>query len=266
MIQALRETNWRIFTLLFVAGLVGVLAILPMMAEVIGTFSPDPEAASEMPFPLIVALALIQNGVLLSVAIILGMILSRRVGLTMPWITAWATGTPPPSLKSIALPAVLWGAAAGVVIVGVEMLFFLRHLPESMRAFFEIPLWKRLLAGVVYGGITEELFMRLFLLSLVAWVLARWWKTADGSPTNGVFWAAIFLVALLFGLGHLPATAYMAPLTPMLVVRALALNAFPGVAFGYLFWRHGLEASMLGHMSAHLVMQGPGVMLLRTML
>lgn len=122
------------------------------------------------------------------------------------------------------------------------------------------------MAGVVYGGITEELLMRLFLLSLVARLLGRWWKTADGSPTNGVFWAAICLVALLFGLGHLPATAYMAPLTSMLVVRALAPNAVPGVVFGYLCWRHGLEASMLGHMSAHLVMQGPGVMLLRTML
>ena len=51
-----------------------------------------------------------------------------------------------------------------------------------------------------------------------------------------------------------------------LVVRALVLNGVAGVAFGYLYWRHGLEAAMLGHMSAHVVMQIPGVMLLRTML
>jgi hypothetical protein len=30
--------------------------------------------------------------------------------------------------------------------------------------------------------------------------------------------------------------------------------------------RHGLEAAMMGHMSAHLVMQIPGVMLLKNIL
>jgi len=44
------------------------------------------------------------------------------------------------------------------------------------------------------------------------------------------------------------------------------LNAVAGVAFGWLFWKYGLEAAMLGHMSAHVVMQAPGVMLLRAIL
>jgi uncharacterized membrane protein YjjP (DUF1212 family) len=49
------------------------------------------------------------------------------------------------------------------------------------------------------------------------------------------------------------------------VARALALNGLAGVAFGYLYWKHGLEAAIAGHMSAHVVMQVPGVMLLRAM-
>jgi uncharacterized membrane protein YjjP (DUF1212 family) len=56
------------------------------------------------------------------------------------------------------------------------------------------------------------------------------------------------------------------PLTQMLVVRALVLNGIAGVAFGYLYWRYGLEAAMSAHMGAHLVMQVPGVMLLKAML
>jgi hypothetical protein len=39
------------------------------------------------------------------------------------------------------------------------------HLPAALHPLFAIPLWKRLLASVLYGGITEELFMRLFLVS-----------------------------------------------------------------------------------------------------
>ena len=94
----------------------------------------------------------------------------------------------------------------------MEVLFFFRHLPPEMLPLFDMPLWKRLLAGVVYGGITEELFMRLFLMSLVAWLLGKWWKTAEGRPTPGAFWAA-----------------------------------------------------MVAHMSAHVVMQIPGTMLLQSM-
>jgi hypothetical protein len=52
----------------------------------------------------------------------------------------------------------------------------------------------------------------------------------------------------------------------MLVTRALTLNGVAGIAFGYLYWRHGLEAAMLAHMSTHLVLQAPGVMLLKAML
>jgi hypothetical protein len=39
-----------------------------------------------------------------------------------------------------------------------------------------------------------------------------------------------------------------------------------GAALGYLYWKRGLEAAMSGHMSAHVVMQIPGVMLLKAML
>jgi hypothetical protein len=49
-------------------------------------------------------------------------------------------------------------------------------------------------------------------------------------------------------------------------VRALVLNGIAGIAYGYLYWKRGLEAAMLAHMSTHLIMQIPGVMLLKTML
>jgi hypothetical protein len=38
------------------------------------------------------------------------------------------------------------------------------------------------------------------------------------------------------------------------------------IALGYLYWRHGLEAAMLGQMSAHVVLQAPGAMLPKNML
>lgn len=264
----LKEINWRIFGILLGAGLAGVVAVLPYVADMVGSLPFDEAAVPDMPWPMVAALALLQNGLLLAVAIAIGLVMSERIGLRMPLIRAWGrSGARMPNAKAILLPGMIVGAAVGAVLVGIEAMFFLRHLPSSMLPQFDIPLWKRLLAGVLYGGITEELLMRLFLLSTVAWLLGRWWKTAEAIPTPGAFWTAIALTAILFGVGHLPATALISgALTPTLIVRALVLNGVAGVAFGYLYWRYGLEAAMAGHMGAHLVMQVPGVMLLRTML
>jgi membrane protease YdiL (CAAX protease family) len=99
-----------------------------------------------------------------------------------------------------------------------------------MHSLFAIPLWKRLLGAVLYGGITEELLMRLFLMALVAWLVGRWWRTPGGLPASGAFWIAIVLVAVLFGLGHLPATSAITPLTATIVVGALVLNGVAEIA------------------------------------
>ena len=70
----------------------------------------------------------------------------------------------------------------------------------------------------------------------------------------GLLGTSIGLAAGLFGLGHLPATAALLPLTPAVIARALILNGIPGVVFGWLFWRRGLEAAMVAHFAADLVL------------
>src|SRR5215469_10778690 len=59
-----------------------------------------------------------------------------------------------------------------------------------MRETFPIPaLWKRVLA-TVYGGIDEELLVRLFLLLLLAWLIGLAWHAPGGSPSLGALWLA----------------------------------------------------------------------------
>jgi membrane protease YdiL (CAAX protease family) len=264
--RLLAGVNWKAFAVLLVAGLLGVVAVLPFAMELVGRGTFGQAAAPDVPMPLVLALALLQNGILLAVTILIGLVLSERTGLRMPLIQAWTTGKRASAARAVVQPALLAGAAVGATLVAIEALVFLRHQPPAMHALFAIPLWKRLLAGLLYGGITEELLMRLFLVSLVAWVCGRWWRTPGGLPTSGAFWIAIVFVAVLFGLGHLPATSAITPLTTMLVLRALVLNGIAGIAFGYLYWRHGLEAAMIGHMGAHLVIQIPGDIVVTRML
>ena len=69
-----------------------------------------------------------------------------------------------------------------------------------------------------------------------------------------MFWSANILAAAIFGLGHLPVTAMLVPLTPLLVVRAIVLNGAIGVLAGVLFRRGGIEMAMLYHFCADLVL------------
>ena len=46
----------------------------------------------------------------------------------------------------------------------------------------------------------------------------------------------------------------MTPLTPALITRTIVLNSLAGIAFGWLYWRRGLEAAMLAHFSTDIVL------------
>ena len=98
--------------------------------------------------------------------------------------------------------------------------------------------------GITGYGIDEEIIFRWGLLSAVL-VLMRKLGARDG------FWIANIVVTLLFGAGHLPATAALAgPLTAPTVAYVLLGNVPPGLLFGWLFRRRGLESAMLAHGAA----------------
>ena len=96
--------------------------------------------------------------------------------------------------------------------------------------------------------------MRLCFMSLLAWLGKFVNKTPEGRPTILILWIANILAAVLFGLGHLPATATLLPLTPLIVLRAIVLNGLLGIAFGYLYFTRGLESAMISHFSADIVL------------
>ena len=62
------------------------------------------------------------------------------------------------------------------------------------------------------------------------------------------------LAAILFGAGHLPATALIWPLTGAVLARAFVLNGLVGVAAGWLYWRKGILLAMAAHFSADIVL------------
>jgi membrane protease YdiL (CAAX protease family) len=244
---------WKVFWILIAAGLFGVLAVMPFLLILIG-----PQLAQlplPMPMPLLLGLQLLQSAILLTIAVGLGLLLARRIGLGVPILTNWLSGERVgDQLRAILAPSILAGVMVGLILVVLVKFLFLPLIPTlPIATEASIAIWKRFLASF-YGGIVEELLMRLFLLSLFAWVFSKGWRKSTNALRPVAFWTANLIVAIIFGLGHLPAAAMTMQITPIVVAAALVLNGIAAVVFGYLYWTRGLEAAMVAHFSADIVL------------
>lgn len=254
------EFFWNLFFILFVLGFIGTLAVIPYSLQL----NPGAlealrakMAESKKPLPpyLVIILSSSVQGVILSaVAVFLGLLASEQVGLGLPIFTALAAGEPVGAdLLTFVPTAILAGALGGVILMVLEYFIFYPRLPKPLKENEkQSALWKRALA-CFYGGFVEEILMRLFVMAGIAWLISLVWKAASPAETTVILWIANILAALLFGAGHLPATAQMTKLTPLVLVRAFLLNGLCGLVFGWLFMRFGLESAIVAHFTADIV-------------
>lgn len=239
-----------------IAAVWGVLAGLSAMALIPYLAQLMPEVFAKLPVPLVVvALAQgAQAAVLLGALAWLGLRMGHRVGLGSPVMHAWLVRRQRPDWARLRpLQAIVLGAAAGVAILALAPLID-RAMPPMLNPPAAASAGTSALNGFLasfYGGIAEELQLRLFLMTLLLWVVAR---VRGAKPPAWVYWVAIAMAALLFGAGHLPAAAKLWGLDTVVVVRTLLLNGIAGIAFGWLYWKRGLEMAMLAHFSADIVL------------
>ncbi len=263
-VHAPERATWRVFGVLMAGGFVGVVGILPYALTLLDRL---PGSVSDALPPLWVLLPLQvgQSMVLLGAATALGLWLGPKVGLGAPLIYGLMSGdrVARSRLRALLIPSAALGVLVSVGIVLVDRVVFAPRLAAAGRdglGDLQPPPWQGFLASF-YGAVAEELLMRLGLMTLLVWLGARLTRTSIPRPL--VVWAAIVSTALLFGAGHLPTTAAVLPLTPLLVARALLLNGMGGIIFGWLYWRRGLLAAMLAHFSADLVLHVVAPLLVR---
>jgi membrane protease YdiL (CAAX protease family) len=251
---------WKVFFILWIAVILGTIAVLPYILELQGDVLDNLDLPLSL--PVLIALQVVQSAVLFGVLIVVGLFLASRIGLGTPILDSITKGESISDKLRANLPvSIITGVIASLLIVGLETAVFQPALIQELGPSAEAlnlqttspAAWKGFLASF-YGGIVEEVLLRLFVMSLFAWLGSFISKTPEGKPTSAVFWIANILAAILFGLGHLPATATLLPLTPLVIMRAVVLNGLAGVAFGYLYWKRGLESAMISHFSADIVL------------
>ena len=141
----------------------------------------------------------------------------------------------------------------GSVLIFSDLLFFGHYSQVIMDSYSVKPTIPYLIASVIYGGVIEEVMLRLFWLTLVAFIL---WKVFDRKherPSTWVLIVANVIATLLFAAGHLPATAELIGLSPMIVFRCFLLNGGVGLMFGWLYRKYGLRYAMIAHGGCHIV-------------
>ena len=171
-----------------------------------------------------------------------GHILATKLGLMRPARLEWS-----------ALKWTLPLAAAAGVLLSLDWWTFGAWVPglrEATDLTLNVPV---VIASVLYGGVVEEVMLRLFMMSLLAWLGWKvFFRKAEKAPA-GVIVAANVISALLFAAGHLPATAMLFEITPLVLLRCFLFNGGLGLFFGWLYRRFGIQYAMIGHALAHIV-------------
>lgn len=189
-----------------------------------------------------IAVYMVQIAVYALVMGFFGHILATKLGLMRPARLEWS-----------ALKRTLPLAAIAGVLLSLDWWTFGAWVPglrEATDLTLNVPV---VIASVLYGGVVEEVMLRLFMMSLMAWLGWKvFFRKAEKAPA-GVIIAANVISAMLFAAGHLPATAMLFEITPLLLLRCFLFNGGFGLFFGWLYRRFGIQYAMIGHALAHIV-------------
>ena len=173
-----------------------------------------------------------------------GILLGKKIGL-------WKDETS--ITKKPLIVSVMVSVVGGLVLILSDLLYFGNYVEAIKNSYVVKPTFAYILGSVICGGVVEEVMLRLFMMSLIAFILHKIFGKKSDKPTVSVLIIANIMAAVLFTAGHLPATAALMGITPMILFRCFLLNGGFGLLFGYLYRKYGLRYSMIAHAGCHVV-------------
>ena len=174
----------------------------------------------------------------------LGILLGKKTGL---WKDERSLTRKPLIMAGIV------SVVGGLAMILCDVLFFGKYSQVIMNSYGVKPTVPFMLASVIYGGVIEEVMLRLFFMSLIAFVLHRLSGKKGGMPGAPVLIVSNIIAAVLFAAGHLPTTFVLLGNSPMILFRCFLLNGGIGLLFGYLYRKHGLRYAMIAHGGCHVI-------------
>jgi membrane protease YdiL (CAAX protease family) len=217
-----------------------ILAILTGIYVLLGQYPALPGQTLPAPLPVLAAINAVAVFLLYGGLGLVGLILARRLGL--PGICDEKVT----NRKRFVLPAMA-GVAIGILFILSDLV--LRNF--NTVGAIPHPAFPSSLIASATAGIGEEMIFRLFLISLLTWLVSG--KILKGRWQAPVFWAASAISALVFGLGHLPALMILFGISSFQVIPAvflaevLVLNGVLSLVSAYFFKKSEFLAAVGVH-------------------
>lgn len=173
-----------------------------------------------------------------------GIMLSKKIGLWKDEISL----DKKPLLITFAI-----GLVGGSIMILSDLFIFGNYSQTIMDSYSVKPTIPYLIAMVTYGAVIEEVMLRLFFMTLLAFILYKIFESKKDRPSTAILMYANFIAAILFAAGHLPITDVLFGMSPIIIFRCFLLNGGLALAFGYLYRKYGLHYAMIAHGGCHIV-------------
>ena len=201
--------------------------------------------AGQVPFDRIFAAATFGVPVLRSAAILalglIGAAVGGRIGLHVE----------PRDRKGALLVPLAAATVIGVWCAVIDTAMRGQFIPGYLDLVTTTPLATRIPAFMM-RAFNENILYRLFLTSVLAWGLGRFWKAPDGRPASGAFWTAI-VMAQAINIGANVTVRF--GVTPLGLVYDVLRYMIPGVTWGWLYWKRDFQGNEIASTTVHIVLQ-----------
>ena len=235
------KNNLKFLIFLAIFGLVGGYFTGLYSVEMLDPEALEQTVAQVGSVEILILISTIQSLIYAVVLGLLGKLIAKKIGL-------WREFTLETKQFIYIVIASLIG---GAFFILADVLVFARFIPPVLDSYLVKPTLNYIIASVTYGGVVEEVMLRLFFMSLIAFVIAKLSKGKTVTDTH--FIIANILSALLFAAGHLPATAMSIGITPIIVIRCFIMNGAFGMLFGRMYRKYGIQYAMLTHAGVHII-------------
>ncbi|MBN1309826.1 MAG: CPBP family intramembrane metalloprotease [Anaerolineae bacterium] len=270
--QAIRtqpKFNLWLFLLLCAIAIPAGLAVIPYSLALTDTSAlmadmPNMTESSQQTVMIIsvVIVTLLQTAIINWPLTALGLLAAARTDLGAPILSAL---TRRQKVNVNVGKVILIGCMAGILL-GAVALYLSEYVfgPLMEADIANSPLadkdltwtwWEGLLAS--FGaGVNEEITLRLFLLTGLAWVGNKIARRGNVRPTTATLWVANIISALIFSMMHFTNMLIIEmPFTVATVGTVVVLNGMLGLTFGWLYWKYGLESAIVAHFMTDVVMK-----------
>ena len=238
------KNNWKFLLFVLISGSIGGYCTGSYIPEMYSREMLQQLQEQGVTAEMLALSGAVQYGILYGVILAAaGLIFSKKVGLWKEFRFE----------KNAAASTVIISIIAALCLFPGDKLIFGRFSSWVNDQYNVSPGVPKIIAGLLVGGVIEEVMMRLFFMSLLVFIISKLFCKNEKDIPVRAFAAANIISALLFAAGHLPGTMAMTTLTPLLLFRCFLFNGGLGLCFGWLYRKYGIGYAMIAHGAAHLI-------------